>query len=89
MESWERLSRTDLTRLLANTLWALRRKKAEQGHGKELLHGPIPQTIWLTAEIRELMEELNKIATNPRLEKTYRNPERKPLTSSRSSTSVS
>jgi hypothetical protein len=56
----------------SNTLWAHRRRKAEQGHGKQLLHGPVPKTVWLNAETRELMEELNKMAANPRLEKSYR-----------------
>jgi hypothetical protein len=89
LESWERLSRTDLLKLLANTIWAIRRKKMQTGHGTVHLHGPIPKTIWLSAEVRELMEELNQLADNPKLEFAYRNPERNHLSYSKRSSSTS
>ena len=85
LESWERLSRTDLQRLLANTLWAIRRKKMETGHGTTHLHGPVPKTIWLTAEVRELMGELNQQADKPHLLKPYRIREENHLSSRRRS----
>lgn len=79
-KSWERLSRSSLLRLEASIIWALRRKKAMHGQSKKLLHGPPPRTIWLNDDVRELMNELDKLAANPKLAKeTYRKRERIPL----------
>ncbi len=57
----ERLSELDLKRLIAHAVWALRRTKMKHGGYVRYLHSAQPpRDIRLSADIRELFEQLNR-----------------------------
>src|SRR5207247_655675 len=65
----ERLSRLELKRLKVHAIWALRRRKMKHGNSSKYLHGPSPRDVRLTADEKELFEQLNHKDTggDPRL----------------------